>query len=80
MPAGDQPHRQPQAKGEGGVSKARAQKTRIEFNGEDVTNHVMAATLRRAGPDDVETVTLEIFVDELEVEPDGTLVIRIDTT
>lgn len=53
-------------------------KTRVLLDGVDISGRVSQCSLPRF-PDRVETVELVMEVDRLEVEADGTLVIRIRT-
>lgn len=56
----------------------RAQKTRVYFDGVDISSLVLEATLHRMA-DEIERVVLTVVVSELEVELDGTLNIYIAT-
>lgn len=54
------------------------QKTKVFIDGKDISALVFGATLRR-NPNAINTVELDIAVDSLDVRPDGTLIIHIDT-
>lgn len=56
----------------------KAQKTRVYFDGVDITSLVLEATLHRAA-DEIEHVQLVLAVDYLTVDLDGTLNINIAT-
>lgn len=54
-----------------------APKTKVIINGQDVSAYIFRANLPRF-PEAIETVELVMEVDKLEVQEDGTLVIRIE--
>jgi hypothetical protein len=55
-----------------------AQKTRVFLDNQDISHLVFGVTLRRF-PEEVECVDLVLVIDSLEIDPDGALVINIET-